>query len=401
MHAGGSRELRDALDGALHVVLGHHHKVGHFIDDHEDIRVWCDLAFGACGRMHLASAHGSVEVLDVAESEEFEVAVSCVHLLDHPFQSLRGLLRIGDDRGEQMWNARIGGQFDSFRIDHDHADLVRRGAHDHGGEHGVDEARLAGAGGASHQQVGHLGQVGGHEMAFHILADAGEHRIRIVPGLVGAQHVAQHHGFAIGVRNFDADGGFAFDHRQDAHVGAGHRVGDVLLQVGDLLDLDARAKLHLIHGDGWSAQEADDLRIDVELLEGTGQRADHTIVLRSVRGVRRALLQNVEVRQMIRSLGNVIRRFPVNGSSRHIVKDLAGRGIHHDFLAVGGAVLVDDGPWVAWSDANRLDFAGRHRLGDAGHGAARGADRRGREGASATVLWHGRGAGRCSGGIII
>lgn len=38
-------------------------------------------------------------------------------------------------------------------------------------------------------------------------------------------------------------------------------------------------------------------------------------------------------------------RFPVNGSSRHIVKDLAGRGIHHDFLAVGGAVLVDDGPW--------------------------------------------------------
>ena len=66
---------------------------------------------------------------------------------------------------------------------------------------------------------------------------------------------------------------------------------------------------------------------------------------------------------MIRSLGNVIRRFPVNGSSRHIVKDLAGRGIHHDFLAVGGAVLVDDGPWVVWSDANRLDFAGRHRLG--------------------------------------
>ena len=104
---------------------------------------------------------------------------------------------------------------------------------------------------------------------------------------------------------------------------------------------------------------------------------------------------------MIQSLGNVIRRFPVNGSSRHIVKDLAGRGIHHDLLAVGSAVLVDDGPWVAWSDANRLDFAGRHRLGDAGHGAARGADRRGREGASATVLWHGRGAGRCSGGIII
>ena len=41
------------------------------------------------------------------------------------------------------------------------------------------------------------------------LADAGEHRVRVAHGLVGAQYVAQVHDFAILVRDFDADGGLA------------------------------------------------------------------------------------------------------------------------------------------------------------------------------------------------
>lgn len=73
----------------------------------------------------------------------------------------------------------------------------------------VDKTRLTGTGGTGHQQVRHLGQVGGHEVAFDVLADAGEHRVRVAHGLVGAQYVAQVHDFAMLVRDFDADGGLA------------------------------------------------------------------------------------------------------------------------------------------------------------------------------------------------
>ena len=107
MHACSSCQLRDALDGAFHIILGHHHQIGHLVDDHQNVRIWSDLALRSGRGMHLTGAHGSIEVLDMAESEEFKIAVTSIHLLDHPFERLRSLLRIGDDRREQMWNTRV------------------------------------------------------------------------------------------------------------------------------------------------------------------------------------------------------------------------------------------------------------------------------------------------------
>ena len=45
------------------------------------------------------------------------------------------------------------------------------------------------------------------------------------------------HDLTILVRDFDADGGFAGNRRKDAHIGTGHRIGDVALQVGDFSTL--------------------------------------------------------------------------------------------------------------------------------------------------------------------
>ena len=210
----------------------------------------------------------------------------------------------------------------------------------------------------------HLGEVGRYKMAFHILAHACEHRVRIIPCLVRAKHVAKHHGFTVGVRYFDADGGLAFDHRQDAHVGTGHRVGDVLLQIGDLLHFHTRTKLHLIHGHGWASQKADDFSVDIELLECDRKRANHTIVLRSVHGMRRALLQHAEIRQMVgalRNLTGLVGNALSVRSGIQIVHDLIGRRIDHDLRSVGCAVLVDDRPRVIRGHADRLDFTGWYR----------------------------------------
>jgi len=35
--AGGARHLRETLDGALNVLAGDHHEVGHLVDDHHQI----------------------------------------------------------------------------------------------------------------------------------------------------------------------------------------------------------------------------------------------------------------------------------------------------------------------------------------------------------------------------
>ena len=59
------------------------------------------------------------------------------------------------------------------------------------------------------------------------------------------------------VGHLDADGLLAGDGRQDAHVGRRHGVGDVLVQAGDPVDLDAGAELELVAGDGGADHHAD------------------------------------------------------------------------------------------------------------------------------------------------
>ena len=226
-----------------------------------------------------------------------------------------------------MGNAGIGGQFDALRVDKNKPYLLGCRTHDDRGQHRVDEAGLTGAGGARHQKMRHLGQVRGNEMAFHILADAGEHRIRIADDLLAAQHVAQAYDLSILVRDLDADGGLAGDRRQDTHVGTGHGISDIAPKIGDLLDLDARAELDLVLGDGRAAQKTDDLGVDLELLECRRQRANHTIVGRGSRGVGLALGEDVEAGQLVWRLGAF-------GGGRTLVVGFVCRSQHRMFTGV-------------------------------------------------------------------
>ena len=189
--AGGTGQLGDAHDRVLDVARGDHHQVGELVDDDQKVRVGLQDPLGARGRHDLAVLHGLVEVVDVLEAEVGEVVVAGVHLLDHPLQRLGGLLGVGDDGGDQVRHALVGGELHALGVDHDHADLVGGGAHQDRGDHRVHEARLARAGGAGHQQVRHLGEVGDDEAALDVLADADDHRVVGLAGVVAAQHVAE------------------------------------------------------------------------------------------------------------------------------------------------------------------------------------------------------------------
>ena len=117
-----------------------------------------------------------------------------------------------------------------------------------------------------------------------------------------AQDVAQADGLAVGVGDLDADRRLAGDRRQDADVGALHRVGDVARELDDPLDLDRRAELDLVAGDGRAAAEAGDRRVDLEVLEHLGERGDDLVVGGAALLRRRAGGQQVGRRQQVAAL---------------------------------------------------------------------------------------------------
>jgi hypothetical protein len=113
----------------------------------------------------------AVVLLDVADALGGERLVALFHLADGPAQRVGGLLRIDDDRRQQVRDVVVHPELQSLRIDHDHPHIVRRRAVEDAGQHAVDADRLAGAGGAGNQQVRHRRQIRDVRLAVNGLAE--------------------------------------------------------------------------------------------------------------------------------------------------------------------------------------------------------------------------------------
>ena len=301
--------LGDPHDGVLDVTRCGHHEVGQLVDDRDDVGIGPVLSLAAQRRRDFTGSHLVVEVVDVAHPGRLHVLVALLHLLDQPRQRCRRLLRLSDDRGDQMRNALIGRQFHHLRVDQDHPDLFRGGPGQQRHQHGVDEAGLTGSGGAGDQQMRHLGQVGRDEIPFDVLTQPDHQRMMVATGRRRSEYVGESHHFAVGVGDLDADGGLAGDRRQHADALGGHRVGDVALQRGDLFHLDARPQLDLVAGDGGPAGATGDGRVDLELGEHVTNRAGHldvggTAFLRRIAGD-----QQAQGRQRVGTLDDPVQMF--------------------------------------------------------------------------------------------
>ena len=212
-------------------------------------------------------------------------------------------------------------------------------------EHRVDEARLAGAGGAGDEQVRHLREVRHQEVALDVLAQPDAQRVGLVARVAAAQHVAEPDHLAVAVGHLDADGRLAGDRREQPDVVGGHRVGDVALQLGDLLDLDGRAELDLVAGDGRAPGEAGDLRVDVELLEHAGDRLDDLVVGGAAGARRRTRGQQVARRQRVGRVACGLAHRETQLLADTVATRLGRRGgLHRRGGAAGlGGRLVDRG----------------------------------------------------------
>ena len=126
-----------------------------------------------------------------------------------------------------MWNSFVYGQFQHLGIDHDQLATLRRQPVEQRQDHGVDADGLAGAGGAGDQQMRHACEIGEHRLATDVLAECDRQGEVGLLERLGAQHLAQAHRLALGIRKLDADGVAALHHR-DARRDGAHRAGDVI-----------------------------------------------------------------------------------------------------------------------------------------------------------------------------
>ena len=222
--ADGPGHLGDAADRLLDVAGRHHHEVVELVDHDEDERqaLVAPVSRPGLGPWQVAPVEGGVVAGDVAEADLGQQVVAALHLLHRPRQRVGRLLRVGDDLGEQVGQPVVLAHLDPLRVDEDHAHLVGRGAHQDRRDERVDAARLAGAGGAGDEQVGHRGQVDQHRPAVDVLADGHLERVGGPAGLGRRQDVAEGDELAVVVGDLDADGRAAGDGGQDAHVGGGH-----------------------------------------------------------------------------------------------------------------------------------------------------------------------------------
>ena len=147
MDSRSSAQLRDAHDGALHVLTGNHHEVGELVDHDDEVR----HVLGRVLRVGVLSAVDVAVVrLDVTHLVVLEDLEPALHLGHAPLQGARGLARLGDHGHVEVGQARVAGELDTLGVHHDEPDLLGRGAHEHAHDDGVEEHRLAGAGGAGH-----------------------------------------------------------------------------------------------------------------------------------------------------------------------------------------------------------------------------------------------------------
>ena len=209
----------------------------------------------------------AIEAREVAHAERRHQLIATLHLGDAPAQRVGRLLHVGDDRRQQMRNALVHRQLQHLRIDHDQAHVLGGRLVEQRQHHRVDGRGLARAGRAADQQVRHAREIRDDRRAADVLAEHQRQRRSHLVVSLRLDDLAERHQLALLVRNLQADrrlAGNDFDH---AHADRRQRTRQVLRQIADLADLDARRRAQLEARDDRAGMHFDDFGLDVEVAQ--------------------------------------------------------------------------------------------------------------------------------------
>ena len=261
MDAHRARLLREADDRVLDVGGGDHHQVGELVDHAEDV-----------GQRRLALAHPDpVELREVARLGAAHHAVALLHLLDQVAEHVGGQARAGDDRREQVRDALVVVELHALGVHEHHPHLVRRGAQQDEDSIAFTQPDLPEPVVPAIRMCGCLARsvpIALPAMSLPSQTESGDQPFGAL-----LEHVAEVHHLAHAVGHLDAHRLLAGDRGEDAHLLGGQRVGEVVLELGDLRHLDAGRQPQLVAGHVRAADRADHPRVDVEVGERLHQLA--------------------------------------------------------------------------------------------------------------------------------
>ena len=262
MHAAGAAHLGHPADGLLHFLGGHQHQVGQLVDDHHHLGHGVHpLGLGGLG----------VVGGQVPDPHLGEHPVTLHHLGHRPLQGAGRLLGVGDHRDEQMWDTVVDAQLHHLGVHHDEADLLGAGLIEQRDDEGVGAHRLTRAGGAGDEQMGQLGDVAHDALAPDVLAHGEGHLAGAVLELLGAEDGADVHWGDQLVGHLDAHHGDLPRDGGDAHPRGPQGQGDVVGQVGELIEAHPLVQLQFIPGDRGPPSDVDDVGVDAEGVDGVGE----------------------------------------------------------------------------------------------------------------------------------
>ncbi len=204
---------------------------------------------------------------ELAHAELAEQLVAPLHLADTPVERVGRLLHVGDHGGQQVRDAFVDAQLEHLRVDEDHAHVARLGLVQQAQDHRVDADRLARAGGAGHQAVRHLRQIGDHRRADDVLAEAERELRRGVVVGRRAEDLGQANDLPLRVRQLERHRRAPGDRLDHADRHQAERAREVLRQVDDLRALHAGRGLDLVARDHRARRRGDDAHVDTEVLQ--------------------------------------------------------------------------------------------------------------------------------------
>ena len=104
----------------------------------------------------------------------------------------------------------------------------------------------------------HLREIGQERLAVDIASDGNFHGSLRCLSFWGAENVTDRNDLALFVWYFDTNGLLARDRSDDANVFGGHCIRDVVGEVLDLCDLNAKAEFELEPRHGWTDHHVDE-----------------------------------------------------------------------------------------------------------------------------------------------
>ncbi len=166
-----------------------------------------------------------------------------------------------------VYDGVIDAELHLLGVHHHELQLGRMFLVEQAGDDGVQSDGLTLARGTGHEQVGHLGQIDHEDLVGDGLAQGHRQLVIRLLELAAVQYALHRHHLGLGVWYLDTDGSLAGNGCDDTDAQCREREGDVILEVPDLGDADARGWGDFIEGDGGADCSLDAAYLHTEVRE--------------------------------------------------------------------------------------------------------------------------------------